>query len=84
VIHVIHYAAAPESGRRASWPAITTASAWARLSISVRPRFLVRISVDLAQQGYSDDRTDWERAHSLAQPNPAGGGNVRVDVISSC
>ena len=40
-----------------------------------------RISVDLTQQGYVDDRTDWQRGHVLWRNRiPAGGGDVRFDV----
>jgi iron complex outermembrane receptor protein len=40
-----------------------------------------RISVDLTQQGYADDRTDWQRGHLLWRNRlPAGGGDVRFDV----
>ena len=40
-----------------------------------------RISVDLTQQGYADDRTDWKRGHvSWRNRVPSGGGDVHFDV----
>jgi iron complex outermembrane receptor protein len=82
VIHVIHYAAGA-----GNWTASVMAGdhgsvgVGAALDLGKSTSFTSRVSVDLAQQGYPDDRTDWERAHLLWRNRiPAGGGHVRVDV----
>lgn len=82
VIHVIHYAAGAGNG---------TAGVMAgdhgsfgvsgAFDLGTARSFSSRVSVDLTQQGYPDDRTDWERGHLLWRNRiPAGGGHARVDV----
>jgi iron complex outermembrane receptor protein len=82
VIHVIHYAAGAGNGTAAVMAGDhSSAGVNAALDLGMSKSFSSRVSVDLSQQGYPDERTDWERAHLLWRNRiPAGNGNVRVDV----
>ena len=82
VIHVVHNA--PGSGVGSAGVmagSYSSVGASAALNLRSVKRMSSRISVDLAQQGYADDRTDWNRAHVLWRNRIAkGGGDVRFDV----
>ena len=82
VIHVIHNAAGSGIGTAGvivgDHDSIGVSAA---MDLDKSESFASRVSVDLTQQGYPDDRTDWQRGHLLWRNRiPAGGGHARVDV----
>jgi iron complex outermembrane receptor protein len=82
VIHVIHNNAGSGHGEAAvtagDHDSVGVSGA---LDLGMAKSFSSRVSVDLTQQGYPDERTDWQRGHLLWRNRiPAGAGNVRVDV----
>jgi iron complex outermembrane receptor protein len=82
VIHVIHNNAGSGRGEAAitagDHDSVGVSGAF---DLGMSKSFSSRVSVDLTQQGYPDERTDWQRGHLLWRNRiPAGAGNVRVDV----
>ena len=82
VIHVIHNAAGSGDGTVGVMAGDHVSFGVSAASdLGTARSFSSRVSVDLTQQGYSDDRTDWDRGHLLWRNRiPAGGGHARVDV----
>jgi iron complex outermembrane receptor protein len=82
VIHVIHTAAGAGHGEASVMAGDhDSAGVSGAFDLGISKSFSSRVSVDLTQQGYPDDRTDWHRGHLLWRNRvPAGGGNFRADV----
>jgi outer membrane receptor protein involved in Fe transport len=82
VIHVIHNTAGSGHGEgQVIFGDHSSVGIAAAVDVASGEELSSRIGVDWMQQGYPDDRTDWERAHVLWRNRmAAGGGHVRLDV----
>lgn len=82
VIHVVHNAAG--GGLESAGVMVgdhSSAGISGAVDLGMAKSFSSRVSVDLTQQGYPDDRTDWQRGHLLWRNRiPAGDGHVRADI----
>jgi len=82
VIQVIHNT--PGSGTGEAGALVgsrSSAGVSAAIDLKSIKAFSSRVGVDFTEQGYPDDRTDWQRAHaSWRNRIAAGGGNLRFDV----
>lgn len=82
VIHVIHYAAGSGVGTASiSAGSYTSFGVGAAVDLGSADWVSSRLAVDYNDQGYADDRTDFNRGHALWRNRiNAGDGEVRFDV----